>query len=166
MHAERTNMLSDCEERISSPVLAAGLDYWRGLIRPGDDLPVYERFDPLHIPRLLASIILLEVRHEPLDFRYRVIGQDVRNNLFDNYTGQWISQIPHQAAPGLLIDSLRSCVAERRPLLPEIPYVGPKRRFREMSVILLPLADADGRVSRLLVFFDFVLLPGKLRPVL
>lgn len=151
---------------LDSALLRSGFDYWRRLIRPGEALPRFGDFEPRGIARLLANVILLEVRHNPIDFRYRVIGQDVLNHLFGNYTGQWISAIPRQAEPGALIDNLRRAVEERRPLVPDIPYIGPKRHFKEIKVLFLPFAGEDGAVCRLLVFIDIIMLPGRLKPLI
>lgn len=145
--------------------LRAGFAYWCSLLEKGEDVPRFSRFEPSAIPRLLSNIILLEVREAPLDFRYRVIGQDVVDNLFANYTGQWLSDIPHQAEPGPLIDSLGAAVRERRPIHSSAPYIGPKRGYKAKHEIVLPLCDDDGRISRLLIFLEFTLKAGYRRPV-
>lgn len=154
------------EDRLSTPVLQAGFGYWRGLIDAGRDLPRIERFDPSAIPRLLPSIVLIEVREPPLDFRYRVIGQDILNHLFENYTGRWVSQIPHQAEPGPFLDTLTRAVRECTPQVADSPYIGPKRDFMQKGEVVLPLIDEAGTVCRLLIFIEFTLKPGRSRPLL
>ena len=48
----------------------------------------------------MPHAILLDVKREPeLNFKYRLIGTYVAENLFKDYTGCWFSEIEHQKAP-------------------------------------------------------------------
>jgi hypothetical protein len=50
--------------------------YW--LARKGERrFPSRADIEPTDIPHLLAGIVLLDVHYEPLDFEYRLIGDDV-----------------------------------------------------------------------------------------
>ena len=48
---------------------------------------------------------MLEVDAAPLNFRYRVIGDEVLRFMGQNYTGQWLSDITHQAPPSTLFET-------------------------------------------------------------
>jgi len=51
-------------------------DYW--LARRGERrFPAKSDIEPTDIPHLLAGIVLLDVHREPLDFEYRLIGDDI-----------------------------------------------------------------------------------------
>jgi hypothetical protein len=54
--------------------------YW--LTRRGDRrFPARSDIEPTDIPHLLAGIVLLDVHYEPLDFEYRLIGDDIAARL-------------------------------------------------------------------------------------
>lgn len=142
----------------NSSVSSLALEYWSTLPKHGD-LPLRASFDPIHIPQLLPYVILLEVFSDPLDFRFRVIGSHCREHLFDNHTGRMMSALSHITTDGELFTALRTVVEERRPLLTNVPYVGPKREFRKNTEAMLPLCDRDGRVSHVLVFLVFDSIP-------
>lgn len=50
--------------------------HWQEL-RAGRELPAKSDFDPTAVPHLLSGIMLLRVHEDPLDFEYRIIGEDV-----------------------------------------------------------------------------------------
>lgn len=139
---------------LSTRLHFVGLDYWSSLPRISD-LPARAGFDPAHIPSLLPHLIFLRVTLEPLDYCYSVIGGTVREHLLDNYTGRWISEIPHQRPPSRLHANLTRAVTERAPILSDTPYVGTKKEFLKSDELILPLVDEDDRVSHLLVLLEF-----------
>lgn len=54
--------------------------YW--LARRGERrFPARADIEPTDIPHLLAGIVLLDVHYDPLDFEYRLIGDDVVDRL-------------------------------------------------------------------------------------
>ena len=54
--------------------------YWLGL-RRGRRYPSRRDIDPGAIPHLLPNVLLLDVHREPLDFEYRLIGDEVISRL-------------------------------------------------------------------------------------
>ena len=116
------------------------------------------------IPGLLSHIVLLEVRHDPLDFKYRIIGETVLLHFWRNYTGLWLSEIDHQSENSMLYAVLQQAVVERQAIYGKTPYVGPKQDFRENREVVLPLADTQGTVVRLMVFLEFPLKPIQQPP--
>ncbi|UUX51915.1 PAS domain-containing protein [Nisaea acidiphila] len=148
----------DPRKALTSDIHLRGFDYWRS-IAGSASLPLREAFEPADVPDLLPHLILLEVTENPIDFRYRVIGGVVRQHLLGNYTGRWISSIPHQAAPSTIHSNLAKAVRNRSPLLSDTPYIGPQKDFLKSDELILPLMEADERVSRLLVLLDFVRRP-------
>lgn len=143
-------------EDLVSPVLRKGLAHWRKLAG-GRPMPARRDLDPLDIPQLLPHIMLKDIRRRPLDFRYRLVGSTVRQHSTADYTGRWMSSIPHQGQASIV---WRVCawVAEKgRPLLLRPPYAGPQNHFMWVEAAVLPLAGSDGKTAeKLLVFLDFL----------
>ncbi|MDF1790294.1 MAG: PAS domain-containing protein [Thalassobaculaceae bacterium] len=132
-----------------------GLAYWDS-IRNGRPTPRREDFDPADIPRLLTHVVFLDVIDAGADFRFRVIGDAVRSASFANHTGQCVSDLPHVSPDGPLMQTLRSAVDRGVPVRSPIPYEGPRKEFSVRDHLVMPLADAGGAVSHLLLTVDLV----------
>lgn len=79
--------------------LAGLYRYWRK-IRPDGGLPGRQHFDPVDVPKALASIWLLDIQRDPLRFRYRLVGTNVVRTLGEDLTGRWLDE----ARPDVLKD--------------------------------------------------------------
>lgn len=152
------SMIQTTRSSSKGSVTSLALEYWNTLPKH-NDLPLRESFDPVHIPLLLPYVILLEVFQEPLDFRFRVIGSHCRAHFFDNHTGRMMSSLSHITTDGELFTALRTVIDERRPMLNNVTYVGPKQNFRKNAEAMLPLCDRDGRITHILVFLQFDTVP-------
>ncbi len=131
--------------------------YWNGK-RRGRSMPA--RAD-LAVPELkpwLGYVNLVEVSHDPLDFRYRVFGTHIAQAIGIDLTGQWISQ-----NPGGVAELRRGYeeVVERKSPLYQIHetdrFKGAYRHHR----ILLPLSDDDETVNMVLVLSYPLARPAK-----
>ncbi len=140
---------------LKSPVNRFSYDYWkrkrgcRAMPRRGD-------IDPAEIVKILPHIFLLDVRHQPLDFRYRLIGTKMDEHMLGRYTGMWMSQIPHQAAPSRIWANCRQVALLGRPLAGDTPYIGKGKEFLTTEDLIMPLSDDDRRVQMLFVTVGFV----------
>lgn len=105
----------------------------------------------------MPHAVILDVRREPEpDFRYRLIGTYVSENLFRDHTGSWFSEIEHQRAPNQISQNCCRVVETGKPLLPRSRYVGPNRSFKTIEDVILPLAEDGKAVDCLLVFIEFL----------
>lgn len=136
-------------------VCDAGIEYWTRL-RGERSVPRRDQFDPIDIPALLPNIVFLEVIDGGQDFRFRVIGQEVRGYFFENYTGRLMSSLPHVEPEGPLFTKLRSVVSGQQPVRRPVAYVGPFKDIRKQDEVVLPLVDETGAVSHLLIFLEFM----------
>ncbi len=139
---------------IQSDIVKRGYAYWRG--RCEGRLPSRAMINPIDIPALLPHVVIHGVRREPLDFLYRLVGTQVREQMAEDRTGQWMSAIPEQKPPSRIWDNLATIVATGRPLLNQTPYAGPHREFLKMETVQLPLAADGAAVDMILVFVDFL----------
>lgn len=136
-------------------IIKQGLLYWESLCK-GRTTPLRSDFDPMHIPGLLPNMILLGVVDGGQDFKYRVIGENIKSILFENYTSLLMSSQPHVEPDGPLMTQLREAVRTGRPVRSPIEYIGPHSDFRKLDEINLPLANESGQVTHLLIFMVLV----------
>jgi len=74
------------------PRIAAVFGYWRTMSPPGL-LPGRQHFDPLHIPKLMPHVWMLDVVRDPLRFRYRLAGTREVQTLGRDPTGEWLDDV-------------------------------------------------------------------------
>ena len=142
---------------LPTPLLQQVYDHWDGL-RGGRSTPARADFDPMDIPRALPNIVLIEVRREPLDFLYKVVGSVIVDHSAKPFTGQWMSDIPERRKPSAPWRNCEKVVETGEPSRSTIPYVGPHQEFLETSQITLPLSstDDDKDVTHLLLAIDYL----------
>ena len=85
----------------------------------------------------------------------RGIGDEVLRFMGQNYTGQWLSDITHQAPPSTLFETLSEAVNGALPILSDTPLSDPDQNLYSSQEVVLPLSGDDGQVSRLLTFVGF-----------
>src|SRR3546814_6501618 len=69
-------------------------EYWKQ--KRGDrPMPAESDLDPAEIRKILPHVILLDVRQEPLDFHYRLIGTKMDEHMLGRYTGLWMRSEEH-----------------------------------------------------------------------
>jgi hypothetical protein len=131
--------------------LAAIAAHWRGLRREGHDLPFFADFEPMAVARLLPNIYLLGVEHEPLRFRFRLLGEAVLEAGAPGRPGLYVDELPRTGTQSNLQASLAAAVASRAPNW----YRGPPTlqhhaHVTELEGVMLPFAAADGRIEAFL----------------
>jgi hypothetical protein len=139
-----------------SPILREGYGYWRGK-RGERAFPARGDFDPLmEIPKLIRNMMLLDVLREPLDFRYRLIGDKLRDHMGENWVGRRWSEIEQQRPPNPIWLHHQWVVENRAPRFIRPNYVGPHREFMFIESAVLPLGPDPDRVEMLMLFVDFL----------
>lgn len=132
--------------------VSATLAYWksrRGKFR----MPARSDLDPLEIPSLLSHLYLVDVSHDPLDFRYRLLGTEIVKRSCADYTGRHLSDLPHQKVPSQIWSLYRKVVMESVPITALIPYLKVPGRFVE--VLSAPLSSDGREVNMLIGAIDF-----------
>jgi hypothetical protein len=115
------------------------------------DRPFAARRDilPEDIAFALGRVIIMDVRHDPLDFVYRLYGSEISTGDHDEVTKKSV----FDQNPGPYRDSLLGCyseaVAVRAPTFHEMT-VGDGRRSARYQRGLFPLSD-DGRTINMLL---------------
>ena len=135
------------------PKIQAILDYWQSC-RPGADLPGRQHLDPIDIPTLLPNIWLIDVAHDPMRFRMRLVGTRVVAYAGEDNTGRWIDE----KWPDYNDTPYRQVVERREPSWWRgASQFRPERSYVELERVRLPLARDGETVDMILcltIFYD------------
>ena len=131
--------------------------YWRS-IHPAHGLPGRQHLDPAAIPHLLSTIWMLDVRREPLRFRYRLVGTRIRERAGRELTGLWLDEAhpttwQNPQAAARLEALVRTGIPSRRRGKPTLFYA--HRDWREVENLMLPLATDGKTIDVILVITVF-----------
>lgn len=140
---------------LSSDIVRALVDYWQDKHQDGK-LPNRDDLDPVEIPRLLPHVMLKEVRRDPWDFRYRVVGTVVREHSRSDWTGKWMSEIDGQGEGSKVFSVVKWVSEESKAAIFRPPYVGPHKEFKYCEAAVLPWTNSTGVIDRIMVGVDFL----------
>ena len=149
-------------ERVKSPALlfAALSDYWRGLAGPGR-LPSYRAVDPAALARLLPYLVSVEVLADPLDFRFRLMGEHVAMHNGRNVAGLCLGHLMAELRPSeatfyrRLFGYFQAVAESDKPLGARFDFHGSAGIPRSVEMVAMPLAGRGGEVERLLAAMVF-----------
>lgn len=124
--------------------------YWRRHC-PEGELPDFGIVDPIALKPALGYLMLLDVLEDGWDYRYRIYGSEIASRFGRDLTGRRTSDIAKTAFTGIFyIAGYRATLSRRIPLFTvssSPSYVAAVDWWR----LVLPLADREGRVGRILV---------------
>jgi hypothetical protein len=141
---------------LTSDILRSLRDYWLGLRADGRATPAPEAVDPVAIPRLLPHVVLADVSHDPLRFRYRLIGTKVTALAGRDATGRWIDRNLYGDNTDRVLWAYRRCVETRAPVAVRESVQFVDKDWIVIEVLLMPLGGADDFVGRVLGGVDTV----------
>ena len=67
----------ETQPELQDPGLRLVYEYWLDLADEADGLPSVQSFDPLHLPKLLPNIWIIEVEPASKRFRMRLTGENI-----------------------------------------------------------------------------------------
>lgn len=119
-------------------------------------MPSRQDIDPTEIPRLLRSVMLIDVCHDPLRFRYRLIGTKVVDATGENRTGKCFDSVEFFAANPVVREQYAATVVSGEPVHSLEPFRRLDTGFEyEVERLLLPLSSDGVTVDMILVYFHF-----------
>lgn len=140
--------------RFSSQILDEGFAYW-DRIRGGRRMPRFADIDPVDIPKLLPHALVLDVEPDPLDFRYRLIGEHVGKFVRKGLKGCSFREFEEKKPGNVIFDTLATVVYGKLPRFGRSAYAGENPKMQMFQEILLPLSDDGDNVNRILIFAEF-----------
>ena len=129
------------------------LAYWAAR-RSGDELPSRQDLLPEEMGELLGRIALVDVDHVAQDFRFRLVGTQLRFVLGRDLTGQTFSGLLPAHFEALLRNYCSAAVTRRAPQCIDIVAKRDDQSF-SYSTLILPLSSSGGTVDVLLLAFNW-----------
>jgi hypothetical protein len=133
--------------------------YWASL-KGGARLPGRRDLDPGGIKRLLPTVSLIDVTHEPLEFRMRLAGTALYGVYGREITGKSLGDIYNTAAADYWRVELGKVVAERKPSVGVHNLAWRGASHLSILWLRLPLAT-NGRDVDMILGFDAVVGMGQ-----
>jgi hypothetical protein len=147
--------MSAADLKLTSPLQQRAYAYWQSKLS-GRRMPARKDLEPTEIPELLANLVLVDVSHDPLDFRYRLIGTAIVERIAFDYTGKRFVELDHQEPGSKVWETAARICEERAPLISDIPYVGPDQWVRGYRDLYLPLSDDGEQVNMIVGIVEFL----------
>ncbi len=137
--------------------ILAVVSYWREQ-RHGAEMPRRADIEPTALRGNLDRISLVDVSHDPLRYRFRLVGTGVARVVGHDNTGQWVDEIEPEAQRDILIAHYSEAVAERAPVVHEVRSQSADGAYRYIR-ICCPLSE-DGATVNMLLLASFSLDDG------
>jgi hypothetical protein len=131
------------------PLLQRLFCYWQER-RGARAFPARRDVDPVDFSYALGHVSLIDVAHEPLRFRFRLVPSTIAHYLGYETTGKNVDAIPEPELRACLIASYTLVVNERRPLFSAAERNLDGRRWR-YEVAYLPLSSDGTTIDMLMV---------------
>ncbi len=128
--------------------------YWASR-KAGARLPCRRDLDPAHIKRLLPTVSLIDVSHQPVDFRVRLAGTGLYGVYGREITGRSLAEIYNTAAADYWRVELGKVVADKKPAVGMHNLAWRGASHLSILWLRLPLS-ADGREVDMILGFDAV----------
>ena len=119
--------------------------------RGGRRAPARAEFDPAELKTLLPRLILVEVRHDPLDFRYRVSGTDIYNIHGLELTGKSVRDLTPADYAQEVWREMTDLIATWEPQFSRLEFISRDGKSRSYTVLRLPLSSDGTTVDRVFV---------------
>jgi len=139
--------------QVAHPDLHRLYAYWRAAHRDGR-LPGRRDIDPIELRFILGDLILLEVLHDPLRFRYRLVGSNLTRSLGREMTGRMLDEHPEPTFRRLAAEVYAEVATTAAPLSTRRDAVIDDR-LRRYETMVLPLAADGATVDMILVGMRF-----------
>jgi hypothetical protein len=139
---------------ICSPPVADIFRYWDSK-RAGRVIPKRCDIDPADIVRHLPGLVLVEVRRDPLDFVYRLVGTREALARGCDPTGKRVAENWFGADAQDVVFNYVRVVETRSFLYHDDEFVRPGGRFVHDESVFLPLATQGEEVGRIMVYSHY-----------
>ena len=131
------------------------LSHWTKLSMRNGDLPSRADIRLQDIGRYASQIIIVDIKSDPLDFEYRLIGNDVAEELDNDYTGKRFSQLPGKGPGTKIWDHLLQTCSEKRPNYWTDECQQAKSPDKQAATLYLPLASDHKTPDKLMLVIQF-----------
>lgn len=135
-------------------------DYWVS-ISPTDALPARKHMDPLDIPKLLPFIFLLDVHHDPLRYKIRLVGTGIIRKTGREGTGEWFDTLFDDFEASKAKVNLDKCMQTACPVFRRSEFqLDPDNKKVIAERLHLPFADDGKTPNMILTYAHYTDMPG------
>jgi len=153
---EVSSVAGDLSADIQDENLRQLYQYWKAKCGQRQ-FPSRQDIDPLDFPYVLGWVMLIDVAHEPLQFRFRLYGTELAQRMRLDMTGKTLDQHPQPEFRAYLEQSWRTVLECRHPTHGFFDRYVDSRMLRFES-LRLPLSS-DGSVIDMLMIAASALQP-------
>jgi hypothetical protein len=133
--------------------------YWESRRREGG-LPARADLDPADFVYCLPNILLMDLSHDPLRVRYRLVGSAVVATSRLDFTGRYLDELAFPNPHFDWIEVYRRLVADRRPLFGSVPIESSGgEKFYDLG--LFPLSSDGSIIDKAIAVEDYEPLGGR-----
>lgn len=130
------------------------LDYWQRRCTNGR-IPYYKAFDPIDVPQLLPHLVVFDVLRYPLDFRYRLIGDEIRTHMGRNVVGLCMREAGIHTEDSDIFRHVREVADSGEPRFYSMDCVGSDRSRGCQQGLTLPFTDHGEHVDKIIEVLSF-----------
>lgn len=140
---------------ITSPRIHRLYSYWDSQrLARGRLMPHRSEIEPDQVRDLLPNMMIVEVEHDPLRFRYRLVGTRVVEYNGLEFTGRYLGEIGWPEEQDLF-NGYVAVVEARRPVFGALAWGLLSGRVGRCEFARLPLSEDDATVSQILAMEDY-----------
>ncbi len=119
-------------------------------------MPSRSDLDPVEMKPFLSSLILVDVKHDPLNFVYRLVGtKEVSARGFDP-TGCDVRERVLGTTVEEVLTNYKIVSEKKCPVFDQEGVLSDVTTLRQGDAILLPLSDDDETVNMVVAYTDFI----------
>ena len=139
----------DPDLRCHDDNLMAIYQYWQTK-RGSRRMPRRNDIDPIELRAQLGNIVLIDVEHDPLRLRYRLIGTKITEVMSRDSTGKYYDEIYPPDLLGNIYESFQWIIDNKAPLRTHGEAFYPDKNFYLYETLNLPLSEDDSTVNMVL----------------
>jgi hypothetical protein len=142
--------------RVETPPIVADeslrslYEYWHALGVAAVGLPSVQAFDPLHLPRLIPNLWILEVAPDTHRFRMRLAGENINVIYRRNIGGQYFSDVFQPSELGRMIERYTRALNEPAIVCAVGAVYALAGRFSQGERLALPMVGRSGLTDTML----------------
>ncbi|HET6158130.1 MAG TPA: PAS domain-containing protein [Dongiaceae bacterium] len=125
-------------------------DYWRELALAAGGLPSLQSFDPLHLPKLLPNLWILEVAPDTHRFRMRLAGESINAIYGRNIGGHYFSNVFAASEVGMVVARYTYALGEPAIFHAVGAVYSAAGRFSQGERLALPMLGRSGLTDTML----------------
>ena len=118
--------------------------------RAGRDFPARRDFDPLDLKYVLGNLSLIDVRYDPLRFRYRIHGTNIAERTGKELTGREVAAIELSEHRNLATQHFIQVIERRVPIVHYRRHALVDNRVWSYEALVMPLSS-DGKTIDMLM---------------